>query len=191
MGTSNVFDLSGRHLAFFLKIMDLGGITEASHNLGVDLAEGGRMLNLLRRSLGDKLFVRVGRGVTPTEYAIEIVPRVHEHLATLESLPASLEFDIAEDTSRITIAANVTELLDEVILIRNPIKAAAPMSRVRFLELGSRDSIEPMLDCGDVDMVITVRAPEYSTTLNGCAFASDKHVVFYDPACRGGPSNRR
>jgi len=182
--SADVLDLSGRQLQLFLAIFDHRNLTDASRALNIDPANAGKMLELLRQVLDADLFIRTGRVFEPTEFAIHIEPGIRENLARLESLAAPRIFQPSDDYRRITVAANVTELLDEVIQIRDSIKKDAPNCTLRFLKLGSRDNIEPMLSSGEADIVITVSATEYAGSLSGCVFSVDRHVVFFDPACR-------
>ncbi len=184
MQRSDVLDLNGRQLQLFLSIFDQHSLADASRSLNIDPAEAGSALEIMRRILRDDLFFRTGRGFEPTEFSLQIEQGVRVHLAWLESLAAPREFRPPDEVGRITIAANVTELLNEIIQIRDAIMADAPKSSVRFLELGPRDRIEPILNSGDADIVITVSAREYAGSLNGCAFSVEKHVIFFDPACR-------
>ncbi len=184
MQGSDVLELNGRHLRLFLMLLDRRSLTEACRDLSIDAADASALLDDLRRILKDDLFIRAGRKYSPTEHALQIEPVIRENLALLESLSAPRSFDPGEDAGRITIAANVTELLDEVAQIRDSILKDAPSAAIRFLELGARDNIEPMLESGDADVVITIRAQEYASSLNGCPFSFDNHVVFYDPTSR-------
>lgn len=176
--------LDGRHFQLFLSIFDKGSLPEGARAIGLDPVDANDVLSDLKNALNDDLFVRVSGGLTPTEYANTIVGRIREYVATLEGLSAQGVYLPSEEQGRITIATNVTEMLDEVIKIRDAIVSVAPYSRLRFLELGARDQIEPLLESGDADMVITVRSPRYASSLNGVPFIKDKHVVFYDPAVR-------
>ena len=184
MPGSNILDLNGRQLQLFLSIFDHQSLAEAARSLNIDPVNAGTAFDVVRRILEDDLFVRTGRGFEPTEFSLQIEPSVREHLARLESLVAPREFHPADELGRITIAANVTELLDEIVQIRDAIMLDAPNCSVRFLELGSRERIEPMLNSGGVDAVITVSAREYGSSLNGCAFSVEAHVIYFDPLCR-------
>lgn len=180
----DVLNLNGRQLRMFLAILDHGSLTDASRHQSTDPADAGAVLDCLRRTLRDDLFVRTGRGFEPTEFALQIEASVRETVSRLESLTSPRIFLPEDHAGRITIAANVTELLDEIVQIRKAVSDEAPNAALRFLELGSRDNIEPMLASGEVDIIITVSATEYASSLNGCAFSIDKQVIFFDPACR-------
>ena len=184
MQGSDVLDLNGRQLRLFLTVLDKRSLTEACRDLSLDPAKACDLLDDMRRILQDDLFIRVGRGYEPTEHAQQIEPIIRENLARLESLAAPRSFDPGAVTGRITIAANVAELLDEVAQIRDAILNDAPNAAIRYLELGARENIEPILESGDADIVITIRAREYASSLNGCPFSFDNHVVFYDPTRR-------
>ena len=58
----DALDLSGRQLLTFLAILDHRNLTDACHHLCIDPTEASAVLDHLKRTLQDDLFVRAGRG---------------------------------------------------------------------------------------------------------------------------------
>ena len=145
MPGSNILDLNGRQLQLFLSIFDHQSLAEAARSLNIDPVNAGTAFDVVRRILEDDLFVRTGRGFEPTEFSLQIEPSVREHLARLESLVAPREFHPADELGRITIAANVTELLDEIVQIRDAIMLDAnnitDSAKIAFLDAQDGDVI--------------------------------------------------
>ena len=68
--------LDYRLLRLFLTIYDEGSVTAAANRLGVGQPTVSHGLDRLRQIIGDPLFVRSGRSVSPTAHADEIAPDI-------------------------------------------------------------------------------------------------------------------
>lgn len=179
--------LDGRQLALFIAIFDLESVSEAAGRFDVSQSSASHTLDKLRACLGDPLFVRAGRNIAPTEFAIALAPRVRELVAGYEGLLSDAEYNPAEDEAAATIATNVTEMVPELIEVRNLIQSEAPKISLRFLELGSRENIEPYLIDQMADLIVTVRTPSYSTFLRRQQLIVDDFVCYYDANHRQPP----
>jgi DNA-binding transcriptional LysR family regulator len=128
-------------------------VTSAAERLHLSVPAASRTLARCRRTFGDPLLVREGRGVT-------ITPRGRELLAMLDDLmpriagvferpevfePASLRCEFVVRANEVVIAAIGSSMLDRV-------RAEAPSVRVRF-ELEASDDIDAVR-AGDVDLAI-------------------------------------
>ncbi|MGB0507443.1 MAG: LysR family transcriptional regulator [Pikeienuella sp.] len=182
--------LDGRQLALFIAIFDLGSVSDAAGRFDISQSSASHTLDKLRACFGDQLFVRAGRSIAPTEFAVTLAPRVREVVAGFEGLLSDSEYDPSQDTGAITIATNVTELLPELSEVRNQIRCEAPKIKLRFLELGSRENIEPFLIDQLADLIVTVRTPSYSTYLCKQELIKDDFVCFYDPNEREAPNTK-
>ena len=187
MQSRDASGLDGRLLKLFLSIYDSNSVSRAAEEFDLNQSTVSHNLEKLRRGLGDPLFVKSGRGITPTVFAIELVPRVREIVALLEGLSTSEAYDPSIDGHPITIATNATELLPELIKIRDTIALRAPHAQIRFLELGSRENVEPMLEAGKTDLVVTARMAAYPSSLITSSYLCDPHVCFFDQEVRKPP----
>ncbi|MEM7267654.1 MAG: LysR family transcriptional regulator [Pseudomonadota bacterium] len=181
----DVLDLGGRSLTLMLELIAANTVGAAAERCGMALDDAYHHISEMRAALGDPLFDEVDGQIVPTAFALSLENGLRAQLAGLEALRKPVSFDPATLTKRITIAANVTEMLRELIDIRDAISRAAPQAPVRFLELGARENIEPMLKSAVADLVITVSAQDYPAALTAEPFLEDRHVCFYDPDVRG------
>ena len=177
--------LSGRQLKLFLAVLDKGSLSAASEELDLNQSTVSYTLERLRDALGDPLFVKSGRGVTPTSHAHSIAPRIRELLVDLESIAAAGDFHAERQTQPIVIATNVMEWLPQCDEIFRNIRAVAPHVPIGFRELGSRENIFPLLDSQNIDLAITVRSNNLPAVLNRIPLYKFPQVCFFDPSQRG------
>ena len=71
-------------LAIFDAIITEGNLTRASERIGMSQPAMSNALSRLRHLVKDDLFVRQGRGITPTVRALELAPLVREALSLIE-----------------------------------------------------------------------------------------------------------
>lgn len=187
MQSRDASGLDGRLLRLFLSIYDSNSVSRAAEEFDLNQSTVSHNLDKLRRGLGDPLFVKSGRGITPTDFAIELVPRVREIVALLEGLSTNEIYDPGIDGHPVTLATNATELLPELVNIREAVERRAPNVQIRFLELGSRENVEPILESGRADLVITARMTAYPSSLMTAPYLCDPHACFYDAEMRKPP----
>lgn len=75
-----MLDLKINHLQLLAQIVSTGSLTEAAQNLGLSAAAASRMLKKLQTEMNDPLFIRVWRGLTPTDTTTMMLPVVRELL---------------------------------------------------------------------------------------------------------------
>lgn len=180
----DALSVSGRQLKLFLAIYDTGSVSAAADRFGLNQSTVSHHLDRLRGALNDRLFIRMGKKIVPTEFAHELAPRVRQMVVGLEDLANRADFDPSAEMRTVTIAANMTELVPEMLRIQNRINRAAPGVGLRFLELGSRSRTAELLESGNVDLVITTRPSKYESALNHQEYSRDRHVCFYDAQVR-------
>ena len=71
-----MLDLKINHLQLLAQIVSTGSLTEAAQNLGLSAAAASRMLKKLQTEMNDPLFIRVWRGLTPTDTTTMMLPVV-------------------------------------------------------------------------------------------------------------------
>ena len=180
----DVLKLDGRLLKLFLAVYDNGSVGVAAEVLELNQSTVSHGLDRLRNGLGDPLFVKSGRGITPTDFSILIAPNIREIVGLLEGLNQDTTFVPSKEETPITIAANISELITELKALRICVEQKAPSLRMRFIELGSRENIEPLLERGKADVVISARPTNYSRALCWTEFITDKNMCFFDPKHR-------
>jgi len=98
--------LDGRSLRTFLVVLDERSISRAAAQLGVTQSAVSHLLDKLRLILGDPLFVRAGRGISPTERAIALREPIQAVLDSMKTLTDERPFDPAVGSMQFTVAAN-------------------------------------------------------------------------------------
>ncbi|MFK5978856.1 MAG: LysR family transcriptional regulator [Rhizobiaceae bacterium] len=185
MDKLDYLSMNGRLLKVFLAIFEANSVGSAADELGVNQSTVSYSLEKLRTYLGDPLFLKSGRGITPTEHAIMLAPRIRSLLIALESLADQEDYHPEEDDKPITMAANTLHLLPQWAQIYRRIVEEAPNMPVRMLELGSRENISGLLNSANVDLVFGIRPDSYADTLDAQEVFSQSQACFYDPAHRG------
>jgi DNA-binding transcriptional LysR family regulator len=99
----NQLDLNLLHV--FDVVVREGNLSEAARGLSVTQSAVSHAIARLRAQLGDPLFVRRGRGVTPTPLAERLAPAIRQAMAVLErALTARRAFDPGIDVPHLTVA---------------------------------------------------------------------------------------
>lgn len=185
MDKIDYLNMNGRLLKVFLAIFDTNSVGAAAQELNINQSTVSYSLDKLRDYLGDPLFLKSGRGITPTEHAILLAPRIQLLLASMEELAGQDDYIPQNDSEPITMAANTLHLLPQWAQIYRRIVKEAPNMPVRMLELGSRENITGLLNSAKVDLVFGIRPEVYSDTLDSQEVFSQPQVCYYDPEIRG------
>src|SRR5437773_292640 len=69
-----------------LSVVEAGSLSKAALVLSMPQSMVSRAITQLERESGERLFVRTGRGVLPTEFAIQLLPRVSRLVADADAL---------------------------------------------------------------------------------------------------------
>jgi len=185
MKNFDVFNIDGRLLNIFLSLCETSSVSQTANRFGVTQSTISHSLDKLRNCIEDPLFVKAGRGITPTPIALEIEPRVMSILSQIEGLRAQSSFEPSVETKPITIVSNVTEMLGELMAIHDAVAKAAPLAGLRFLEHGTGPGAAELLGDTAVDLVIMARTINYPSNLSYEPLFIDYPVVYYDPTMRG------
>ena len=184
MRNSDHLAISGRLLTVFLAVYDTNSVGRAAEVLDINQSSVSHSLDNLRKILGDQLFIKQGRGITPTERAIALAPEVRAMLASLEGMIHRSVYDPKSDDRAVTLAGNVDALPNLFSRIRDHVFAAAPNLKLNFIEAGARNSFDRLLDLRQADVVVGARAPTYSGALISEQLTSARMACFTDPKKR-------
>ncbi|WP_282062788.1 LysR family transcriptional regulator [Roseobacter litoralis] len=179
--------IDGRLLKVFLTVYEEKSVTKAASTLGTSQSTISHSLEKLRQCVGDPLFVKSGRGITPTNVATAIAPKISWIIGELEGLALQSEYSPQKDTTTFTIATNVTELLPVLIPVKRVIRRAAPNVMIRFTDLGARTNALSVLANGLADVAITAAVGPYPLELAIDHYYKDDFVCFFDAARRNAP----
>lgn len=151
MNTSD-FDLN--LLVVFDAVLAERSISRAADRLNLSQPAVSNALARMRKSTGDRLFVRVGNAMVPTPYAQGIADPIRQALASIRvSLAASQAFDPA--SSQRSFAIFLTDLGEAYFLpqLLARLNRIAPGVRIRTLPMPP-ELAEDALRNGEVDLAI-------------------------------------
>lgn len=184
MNPVDTFNLDIRALGTFIAVLDEGSVSRAAVKLGVSQSAVSHTLDRLRQALGDPLFVKSGRGITPTRYALQAGPHIRQILDDLHSLSSGPPFTPETAEFTFTIAANDYQrdlLLPPLTTI---LRREAPGIRLQVIPSGIPTA--DMLRKDVSDLIVSPHAPE-ATDIMQRGLMADRMVVFYDPEQRQAP----
>ncbi|MEL7465220.1 MAG: LysR family transcriptional regulator [Pseudomonadota bacterium] len=184
MKNIDLSQVNGHALRVFLEVYEGGSVSRAADVFDLTQSTVSHTIDRLRTALGDPLFVKSGRGITPTEKAIAIAPRVKEILAALEGLVASETYDAARETAPFVIAVPTPALVGLMKRVQTELGAAAPNAAFHVRRLAPRERLEPMLTQGEADVAVAISQGGYSASLKAESLGGDDLVIFYDPDVR-------
>ncbi|MFA3920387.1 LysR family transcriptional regulator [Ruegeria sp. 2012CJ15-1] len=166
-------------LTIFCTVAKEGSISRAAERLGVSQPLISHALDRLRLVFGDPLFVRAGRGITPTERTLSLAPEVSEILDRFEALVSPETLELAEMTTRFCMEAHDYErqLIAPSLLSR--FSQDAPQARLR-LNPSDRNYLD-RLRMRECDIVITALPPSDQLDIHSTPLFEDSAECFFDP----------
>ena len=160
MEDSDYLDVDGRQLTILLTIRQAGSLSGAARMLDMNQSTVSYWLDLLRKRLGDPLFVRAGNGVEPTERARALLGPARDALCQLEALGAREDYAPETDGGTLRLAATAIER-DLLIapLVRQALSVAPGLS-FEILPSGSTFQVIDRLRQDTVDFALTPEITE-------------------------------
>jgi DNA-binding transcriptional LysR family regulator len=181
-------ELDGRLLRVFLSVYQTGSVTQAARKLSVSQSSVSHALIRLRRISGDPLFVRSGRGITPTARADDLAHRARALLDDMREFATPNAYDPAADTQPFTIAANDYEVETILRSLLFRLRQFAPEVALRIAPAVTQSNIPQLLRRGDVDLTLgPALAGDESDLLQQVLF-TDSDFCFYDAEIRTAPA---
>lgn len=182
----DMLNLDLRSLATFVAVLDEGGVSRAAVRLGVTQSAVSHTLERLRQAFGDPLFVKSGRGIVPTDYALRTGPHIRQLLDDLRTLPSGPPFEPATAEFTFTIAAN--DYQRDLLLpgLVKTLRDQAPGIHLQVIPSGIPNA--DLLRKEACDLVISPFAPE-TTDIMQRGLMADRMVVFYDQNQRDAPAD--
>lgn len=164
-------------LRLFAVIYEEGSLSAAAQRLHLTQPTVSHSCNKLRRHYGDPLFIRNGRGVTPSTFADSLYQSIAEHLTAMENA-ALVDFDPATSTHNFTIC--LSDIGESVFLpaILTALHDTAPGITIDVLSVDV-DNAPDLLSRGAVDAVITsgeLPGPTYSDVIR-----TDRYCFVHHP----------
>ena len=177
--------LDGHALRIFASVCETGSVSRTAELFELNQSTISHTLDKMRSAVGDQLFVKSGRGITPSEKALAILPRVQKILADIEGLVAPEQYDVSKDPKPVVLAIPTPALLHDMKTLHANLLAAEPSIEFEIRRLAPREHVTNMLSQDEADLAITVAGFRYPAVLNHCHYGEDSLVVFYDSDVRG------
>lgn len=179
--------LDGHLLRLLLVVHEEGSVTRAAQRLGLTQSAVSHGLDRLRAIVGDALFVRSGRGITPTPVAGVLALRAADLLDELQAFSRSAGFEPQRLNLSLTVAAN--DLQRDLLLpgLLRRLRAQAPGLVMQVVPAGAPDAA--LLREQGCDLLITPRPPQGSDIFQKRLF-EDRYRVFFDAGQRPAPASR-
>ena len=140
-------------LKAFDALMRERNVTRAAQRLSLTQPAVSGILNRLRDSFDDPLFVRTQRGISPTPRALALSGSIQRVLQDIDRLLKPDAFDPAQASFTVGIAATDYALRAVVVPLITALQAQAPGVRVAVRQVQDRQLIEQM-ERGDVDLAL-------------------------------------
>ncbi|MFV0375068.1 LysR family transcriptional regulator [Microbacterium sp.] len=142
-------------LRVFVAIYETRNLTRTAESLHVTQPAVSQALQRLRRGIGDELFVRSGREMTPTLHSTQIYPDVRAALARIANAVSAIR-DFDASTTALEFRFALSELGETTYLppITAAIRSAAPHARIRVIPLVDGQSAD-LLESGSTDILIS------------------------------------
>jgi len=147
-------------------LLDERSVTRAADRLALTQPAVTGMLNRLRESFDDPLFVRSQRGIIPTLRAEHLASPIKQLLADVEGMLQPQAFDPLTAKLTIKIASTDYALRAVVVPFLGALRQQAPNIRVSVLPIDDQ-MLHAQLERGDVDLALMTgdtAAPDLHTT---------------------------
>lgn len=184
MQNFDLLRIDGHAMRVFVSVCETSSVSRTAELFELNQSTISHTLDKMRAALGDPLFVKAGRCITPSEKALAILPRVQQILADIEGLVAPEKYDVSLDSRPIAIAISTPALLNEMKGLQSSLALNVPHTRLEIKRLAPRSRIVEMLTQNECELAIAVSGFRYPATLNHCAFGTEELVVYFDPSCR-------
>jgi DNA-binding transcriptional LysR family regulator len=143
-------------LRAFVKVAELGNISQAAISLGLTQPSLSRIVASLEGDFGGPLFYRTGRGVTLTEIGEAALPRARNIVTNSEQLVADMR-DLGQAPSGVVTMALLPSLVQSIAGdLFEQVRRMYPAVRLRMLE-GFSSQIEEWLADGRADIALLSR----------------------------------
>lgn len=176
--------LDGKSLRVFLTIMEVGTITGAADKLGITQSAVSHTVEKLREIVGDPLFIRSGRTISPTSYAFDMADRVEKILGEMKELVQTSSFSPEESEVDLVVAAN--DFQSSLLMPRFYAQVKSKLKRFTLRVVAPQVPTLELLREKKCDLAIVGFRPDAADIMQKPLFTMET-VVFYDPAVRGAP----
>jgi DNA-binding transcriptional LysR family regulator len=155
-------------------LLDERSVTRAADLLSLTQPAVSGMLNRLRESFDDPLFVRAQRGIVPTLRAEQLATPVKQLLADIEGMLQPQNFDPLTASMTIRIASTDYALRAVVVPFLSALRKKAPNIRVSVQPVDHQE-LQSQLDRGEIDLAL-VTPDAITPRLHAIALFDESYV---------------
>ena len=184
MSKSDYSGIDGHTLMTFLAVLEEGSVTKAAGRMGVSQSAVSHTLDKLRLIFEDPLFVRDGRGITPSAKALSLRDPVEAILRSFEALSQPGSFDPSNGPVEFTIGTNDFPLGFIFPTVLKELYVEGVDVRINFIPAGIPSA--NLSRTSNCHMLITP-APPNKRGIKHLQLIESKMVCFYDPDVRKPP----
>lgn len=134
-------------------LIDERSVTKAADRLSLTQPAVSGMLNRLRESFDDPLFVRAQRGIVPTSRAVQLAGPVKQLLFDIERMLKPAKFEPSTAEISVTLASTDYALRAVLTPFIAALRAEAPNITVRVIPVENA-SLHTQMERGDVDIAL-------------------------------------
>lgn len=145
--------LKYRHLEIVDALVRHKSLTRASHGLGVSQPALTRALREIEAVIGERLFDRHPRGLTPTTAGLALAEFARQALADVVTLEATLDHAGSPATPPVTLGALPVAAAGLLPAIVRRLQQERPRLRITLVE-GRTEDLLARLDVGEVDLIL-------------------------------------
>lgn len=178
--------LDGKSLRVFLTVIEVGTITGAADKLGITQSAVSHTVEKLREVMGDPLFIRAGRTITPTTYALQVAGKVEAILDDMKGLVQASSFLPEESEIDLVIAAN--DFQSSLLMPRFYEQVNGKLKRLNLKVISPQIPTVELLREKKCTLAIAAFSPNAADIMQKKLFSLSTSV-FYDPLMREAPED--
>ena len=147
-----------KQLEYFVNVIESGGFSRAAVALNLAQPSLSRQVALLESELGQRLLVRTGRGVTPTEAGVALLIHARVMLDSAQKARDELRDMGASPSGRVVVGMPPRVALGLSVELVQRFRARFPRAMITVLE-GLSQSLRESLIAGRMDMALLFDPP--------------------------------
>ena len=139
-----------------LSVVDAGSLSRAALVLSMPQSMVSRAVAQLERESGERLFVRTGRGMQPTEFATQLLPRVARLVADADALLEDMRSARGQPMGDVLLGLLPSAVRRFAGPLALAVRESMPGVRLHLVE-GASAQLEEQLREGRLDIAIVLR----------------------------------
>jgi DNA-binding transcriptional LysR family regulator len=174
----DVSQVDGKLLIIFQTVFETGSVTKAADQLVLSQSLVSHSLDRLRSAFGDRLFIRAGRSIAPTDRAYELAPKINQIIEQIALLTEPSELNLKALEADFSFGTNDYERRLLAPAIVSKFLAAAPKATIRFSPMP--EVIAETLRGRACDLIVSPLSPPDLNDLYSEPLFEDQYVSFFD-----------